>query len=692
MAGEKFIEAFAFGENVFSIKVMRSYLSDRAFASLSSAILRGETIDVSLADEIAEAMKTWALERGATHYTHWFQPLTGTTAEKHDSFLMPDQEGGMIASFSGTALSQGEPDASSFPSGGLRATFEARGYTAWDPSSPVFLKVIDGVSVLCIPTIFCGYHGEALDKKTPLLRSHVALIGQVNRMAGLFGIDPAVRPFATLGVEQEYFLVDSEDYFRRQDLMLTGRTLFGCRPTRHQQMSDHYFGRIRPRILNFMAELDAELWKLGVPAKTRHNEAAPGQFEIAAVFEDQNLAIDHNMVCMQVLQEVAERHGLVCLLHEKPFSGVNGSGKHNNFSITGPDGKNWLSPGSTPHDNAKFLMTLCAIVKAVDVWADLLRATVASAGNEHRLGGHEAPPPILSIYLGAQLTDLVQQIIANGSATSTKVAAALQFGVPMIPPLSREATDRNRTSPFAYTGNKFEFRAVGSSQSCSTPNVILNTTIAWAIDELCTAVEKRTAKGESFPTALRKVLSDNFKKHSRILFDGDNYSVSWRKEAAKRGLSSTASTVEALKAFITPESFKLFAKYNVFSMRELVSRQEIYTELYCKSIAIEAGCGLDMARTQFLPAAVAYADEWAESPTVKKSPTLKKMAGRVSQLAGDLGMAIVALEKAADEPDSSYAARLKALERTREIIDELEALMPAATWPVPTYTEMFFML
>lgn len=684
--------SFDFGMNVFSIKMMRNYLSRPTYQALSATILKGERLDPALADDIAEAMKTWALERGATHYTHWFQPLTGATAEKHDSFLMPDGEGGMLTSFSGKELAQGEADGSSFPSGGIRATFEARGYTAWDPSSPAFIKVIEDVSVLCIPTIFCGYNGEALDKKTPLLRSQETLSAQISRMAVLFGIKPEKYPRVLLGVEQEYFLVPQDHFFARQDLLLTGRTLFGHRPPRHQQMSDHYYGCIRPRVLKFMAELDRELWKLGVPAKTRHNEVAPAQFEIASVYEDQNLAIDHNMIAMQVMEEVAERNALVCLLHEKPFKGVNGSGKHNNFSFEGPDGKNWFKPGSTPHDNAKFLMTICAVVKAVDQYSDILRASVASAGNDHRLGAHEAPPAIISVYLGEQLTDIINQIIEKGGATRTKSAEALTFGVNRLMTLPRDATDRNRTSPMAFTGNKFEFRAVGSGQSCSGPNVVLNTTVAWAIDELCSAVEKRTAAGEKFEPALQKVLSENFKKHRRILFDGDNYSTVWKKEAAKRGLPDVPSSIESLKAFIRPESIELFRKYQVLSERELKSRYEIYAEAYQKTVGIEAGCVLEMGRALFLPAALDFSDRLLTSPTTAKSKTLKALSKRVVDLCDSLSAQLDKLELVLGKPRPDAAAQRKAAEGIRETVDELETLVPGGEWPVPSYMDMFFTL
>jgi len=465
-----------YGENVFSLKVMRNYLSEAAYKTLSTTIRTGDTLDPNIADEVADAMKTWAVSKGATHFTHWFQPLTGTTAEKHDSFISPDGEGGVILKFSGKELIQGEPDASSFPSGGLRPTFEARGYTGWDPTSPAFIKRGPNCATLCIPTYFVGWKGEALDKKTPLLRSMRVLSKEVCRLGELFGIKSKGKvAYATLGGEQEYFLIDRDWYFQRIDLIQTGRTLFGKEPAKHQQMADHYFGAIKSRIMGFMEELDKEMWKLGIPATTRHNEVAPAQYEIAPVFESLNLAVDHNMLSMELLQKVAEKHDLMCLLHEKPFAGINGSGKHNNWSIVGPDGKNWLSPGDNPHENAKFLVVLCAVIKAVDTYAELLRAAIASAGNDHRLGSHEAPPAIISIFLGEQLTDIIEQI-EKGGAKSSKKGGVLEIGVDSLPTLPRDATDRNRTSPFAFTGAKFEFRAVGSNLNLAGPNIVLNTT------------------------------------------------------------------------------------------------------------------------------------------------------------------------------------------------------------------------
>ena len=674
-----------FGENVFSIDVMRNYLSDQAYTLLAATFVRGDAIDPSIANEVADGMKTWALQKGATHFTHWFQPLTGASAEKHDSFFVPNGEGGILAKFSGHELTQGEPDASSFPSGGLRATFEARGYTAWDPTSPAFIKETNGVAVLCIPTVFCGYHGEALDKKTPLLRSGHAMAQQLKRMAKLFNVDDTGHTsVVTLGVEQEYFLIDREHYLRRPDLRETGRTLFGCRSARHQQLDDHYFGHIKPRVLAYMAEVDAELWKLGVPSKTRHNEVAPGQFELAAVFERQNLATDNNMLVMQMLQEIAEKHDLVCLLHEKPFAGINGSGKHNNWSAVGPDGKNWLMPGDTPHENAKFLAMIGAIVAGVDTYAELLRATVATAGNDHRLGANEAPPAIISIFLGEQLSDIIAQLL-NGGAKSSKKGGTIRVGVSTIPLLPCDVTDRNRTSPLAFTGNKFEFRAVGSNQSCAGPNVALNTIVAWGIDQVCTEIEKSLAKGLDFNVALAAVLKQLFQKHHRVLFDGDNYSAAWRAEAADRGLPCAMTTPESLGALKSTDTLALFKKYGVFTERELLSRHEIYCETYDKTILLEASCALRMIRTQIIPAGLAYATELRAAG--KEAP-LVKLAKRVMALniklltTADKIEAAIAKDAIQVSLDSMLVARAAA--------DELETLVPADKWPLPTYAEMLF--
>jgi len=686
-----------FGENVFSIRVMREYLSEKAFKSLVSTICSASTLDPDIADEVAEAMMRWAVERGATHFTHWFQPLTGNTAEKHDSFLMPDGEGGAILSFSGKELVRGEPDASSFPSGGLRATFEARGYTAWDPTSPAFLKGDENGTTLCIPSVFCGYHGEALDKKTPLMRSMAALSRQVCRLGKLFGIETAgKRAYATLGAEQEYFLVDAKYYNQRVDLLQTGRTLFGRAPAKHQQMEDHYFGAIRPRVMAFMQDLDRELWRFGVPSKTRHNEVCPAQFEVAPVFEELNLAVDHNMICMQVLKEVAERHGLVCLLHEKPFAGVNGSGKHNNWAVCGPDGKNWLTPGDNPHENAKFLVVICALLKAVDRHAALLRAAVATAGNDHRLGANEAPPAIISVFLGDQLTDIIEQIEKGGLKRSKK-GGTIEVGVSALPTLPRDATDRNRTSPFAFTGNKFEFRAVGSSQNCAGANVVLNTIVAEALDEICTKLEKDIAGGKDRNESLQEVLPAIVKEHRRIIFNGDNYTAEWKKEAARRGLPNFTKTPDALKALVSPQAIKLFSRYSVLSERELRSRYEVYHEAYEKTVRIEAQCALMMAETLVLPAglryqarvgeAIALAKQAGEGASAKPSRLVLKELGSAM---GSLIKAIHTLEKLILGGKSN--AILDGMLDLRKAGDTLEGMVPHDLWPLPSYTEMMFKL
>lgn len=683
----------SFGSNVFSIKTMKRYLSESAYKSIVQTICQGKTVNPEIADEVADAMKKWAMEKGASHFTHWFQPLTGTTAEKHDSFLMPDREGGAVAQFSGSELIKGEPDASSFPSGGLRATFEARGYTAWDPTSPAFIKETELGSTLCIPTVFCGYHGEALDKKTPLLRSIDALSKQVCRLGKLFGINSdGKRAYATLGPEQEYFLVDKRFYDERLDLIQTGRTLFGRRPAKHQQMEDHYFGSIKSRVMGFMNDLDNELWKLGVPSKTRHNEVAPGQFEIAPVFEEQNLAVDHNMIVMDVLRDVAAKHGFVCLLHEKPFAGINGSGKHNNWAVCGPDGKNWLTPGDNPHENAKFLTVICALMKAVDTRAAVMRSAVASAGNDHRLGANEAPPAIISIFLGEQLVDVIKQL-EEGGAKSSKKGGRIEIGVSSLPSLPRDATDRNRTSPFAFTGNKFEFRAVGSNQSCAGANVVLNTIVAEAMDEISTKLEADVASGKDFNVALQAVLQGIIKKHKRILFDGDNYTAEWHKEAKKRGLPNLKNTPESLKVLIEKDVLAMFVKYGVFTEKELRSRYEVYQHTYDQTVAIEAGVAVTMAKTQILPAALCYEGMLADIvKSVKaaggKGAESKKLLAEVCGESEKLQKVVAKLEVALAKHDS--AAELVAMLELRSAVDALEGLVPSDLWPLPTYAEMLF--
>ncbi len=685
-----------FGCNVFSLKVMRNYLSDKAYKSLSTTIEKAGQLDPKYADEVADAMKNWAISKGATHYTHWFQPLTGSTAEKHDSFISPDGQGGIIMKFSGKELIQGEPDASSFPSGGLRPTFEARGYTGWDPTSPAFIKEGPESATLCIPTYFIGWHGEALDKKTPLLRSMKALSKQVCRLGRLFGIkDNGNQAYATLGGEQEYFLIDRDYYYDRIDLIQTGRTLFGKEPAKHQQMADHYFGAIKTRIMAFMEDFDHEMWELGAPVKTRHNEVAPAQFEVAPVFEHLNLAVDHNMLCMEVMQKVAERHGLVCLLHEKPFAGINGSGKHNNWSVVGPDGKNWLSPGDNPHENAKFLVMICAVIKAVDSYAGMLRASIASAGNDHRLGSHEAPPAVISVFLGDQLTDIIEQI-EKGGAKSSKTGGILEIGVDALPKLPRDATDRNRTSPFAFTGAKFEFRAVGSNMSLAGPNIVLNTIVAEAIDEICDTLEAAKAEKKDFNEAVQKLLKGIIKKHKRVIFNGDNYTEEWLKEAEKRGLLNLKTTPEALEVIKEPKVMRLFEKYGVLSNKELLSRYDVYLETYNTIIDYEAKLSADMAKTMIVPAALNYQEEVAD--TIKSVESVSKIKNTASRqildnvvkmtesVIGKIGKLEAAIKK-------GEALKTKAaMDALRKDVDALEGLVSADLWPLPSYAEMLFML
>ncbi|MBF0494663.1 MAG: glutamine synthetase III [Candidatus Omnitrophica bacterium] len=684
-----------YGSNVFGIKNMKSLLSEKAYKSLLGTIEKGVSIDPGIADEVAEAMKNWAVSKGATHFTPWFQPLTGSTAEKHDSFIQPDKEGGVTLGFSGKELIQGEPDASSFPSGGLRATFEARGYTAWDPTSPAFIQESEKGAVLCIPTVFYSYHGEALDKKIPLMRSAAALSKQICRLSKLFGIDAKDKAaHVTLGAEQEYFLIDKKYYEKRLDLIQTGRTLFGARPAKHQQMEDHYFGSIKPRIMAFMDDLDREMWKLAIPAKTRHNEVCPAQFEIAPIYEEQNLAVDHNMMTMKILKDTAEKYALVCLLHEKPFYGVNGSGKHNNWAVCGPDGKNWLTPGDNPHENAKFLTMICALMKAIDTDAELLRVAVASAANDHRLGANEAPPAIMSIFLGEQLTDIIDQI-EKGGAKKSKSEGILEIGVTSLPRFRRDVTDRNRTSPFAFTGNKFEFRAVGSSQSCAGPSIMLNTIVAEALDEICTQLEADAAKGKDFKESLQKVLQAIVKKHKRILYNGDNYTEEWHKEAAKRGLPNIKTTPEANEVVKKERVIKMMAKHGVLSKEELLSRYEIYKHQYEKTIEIEGKVALTMANTKIIPVALEYMEEL--SAIVKNVKTsgkgvsgVKELLKKVSDETEQVFKVVKKLESAVAKENSKDI--IGGMTDLRKAVDSLEYLIPADKWPLPTYAEMLFMM
>ncbi|MFZ2656430.1 MAG: glutamine synthetase III [Victivallales bacterium] len=682
-----------YGEDVFNLKTMKDYLPKAVYKKLLLTIRNGATLDPNIADDVANAMKRWALSKGASHYTHWFQPLTGSTAEKHDSFIEPDLEGGVMMDFSGKSLVKGEPDASSFPSGGIRATFEARGYTAWDPTSPAFIKHTSSGAVLCIPTAFCSYTGEALDKKTPLLRSMQAVSAQAKRVLACFGEKIESRVVSTLGPEQEYFLIDRELYLARPDLVQAGRTLFGCTSAKHQQMEDHYFGAVKERIFNFMNELDQTLWKLGIPAKTRHNEVAPAQFELAPMYEELNLAIDHNMIVMEILRQVASHHGLVCLLHEKPFAGINGSGKHNNWSLMiGHDGRNLLEPGHNPHENAIFLTFLCAIIRAVDRHADILRATVAHAGNDHRLGANEAPPAIISIFLGDQLTDVIEQIEKGGSRSS-KTSGTMHVGVDTLPVLPMDATDRNRTSPFAFTGNKFEFRAVGSNQSCAGPNIALNTIVAESLDEIATELEKVPAA--KFNGALQGMLQDIIKNHKRVIFNGDNYTAEWAKEAEKRGLPNFKKTPEALDSLRSKKAEHLFAKYKVLSKTELLSRYEVYIEEYAKTIMIEGKLALDMVKTIFLPVAIRQQGDIADNVIKLKAIGVtagaaeqKDKAVLVGELISDLCATCEKLEKAIH--DHKVEAVVKETANLRTSVDKLEMEVNDDNWPLPKYGEMLF--
>ena len=680
-----------YGSDVFDAEVMQKFLPKEICGKLQGTIERGEALDPAIAGDVAHAMKEWALSRGATSYTHWFQPLTGGTAEKHDSFLEPSGCRA-IFSFSGKNLIMGEPDASSFPSGGLRSTFEARGYTAWDPTSPAFIKRHSNGATLCIPTAFCSYTGEALDKKTPLLRSIQALSRSTRRLMKCFGLPGNEKVSVTLGVEQEYFLIDRRFYLPRPDLLQTGRTLFGAPPAKHQQLEDHYFGSIKTRVLNFMTEVEQELWKLGIPAKTRHNEVAPAQFELAPVFEDVNLACDHNMLVMEILRQTAERHGLVCLLHEKPFAGVNGSGKHNNWSIS-YGGRNLLNPGNDPHQNAIFLTVLCAVIEAVDRHGDLLRAAVSGAGNDHRLGANEAPPAVISMYLGDQLSDVIDQL-EKGAPRSSRHANAMKIGVDTLPSLPRDATDRNRTSPFAFTGNKFEFRAPGSSQSCSGANLTLNVIVAEAFDRMAETLEKFGK--ENFNAALQKHLQSLVKAHKRIIFNGDGYTDEWLKEAAARGLPNARTTMESLRCLNDPANRELFEKYEVFSTRETESRFEVFLEDYHRKVRIEGQVALEMARTMILPAAENEYERLLRTLCQAKEAGVKQGSAAVKKQAAELGAllegchgACAALAKALT---GKHEEILAAMTELRKSVDALEKVLPDDLWPVPKYREMLFIM
>jgi glutamine synthetase len=694
--------AEVFGSLAFNDKLQQERLSKTAYRALRATITRGEPLDIATADAVAAALKDWALEHGATHYTHWFQPMTGITAEKHDSFLSPTSDGSAIAEFRGKELIKGEPDASSFPSGGMRSTFEARGYTAWDPTSPPWLLLNGNSATLVIPTAFVSWTGEALDKKTPLLRSMEAVSNQAVRVLKLFG-STAERVFATCGPEQEYFLIDSNFYFARPDLINAGRTLFGAKPPKGQEMEDQYFGHIPARVLACMAEAELELFKLGVPVKTRHNEVAPSQYEIAPVFENANLAVDHQMMTMEMLRKIAPKYGLAALLHEKPFAGVNGSGKHNNWSLSDEFGNNLLGPGDTPHDNMQFLVFCAAVLRAVDRWQGLLRASIASAGNDHRLGANEAPPAILSIFLGEMLTDIFQQIEKSGGATSTKQGGVQDLGVSVLPKLPRDAGDRNRTSPFAFTGNKFEFRAVSAGQSIAFPNMVLNAAMADSLDSIATELEAAKAKGEELNKAVGKLLTKIVKEHKRIIFNGNNYAPEWQKEAGKRKLLNLKNTVDALPQLVTKESIKLLDRFKILNERETHARYEIFLENYNKTINIEGQLMVLMANRYILPAALEYQKQIGQSvAAVKagggKSVQGKKLLGTYTKLVDRFKAqtdSLVGLLEHSGGSAEKHAKYMRdtvfpAMAKLREVGDEIEVLTPHEIWPLPTYREMLF--
>jgi glutamine synthetase len=691
-----------FGSNVFSEAVQRERLSKSIFKALQRTIKRGDPLDPDIADAVASAMKDWALEKGATHYTHLFQPMTGLTAEKHDSFLTPTGDGKAIAEFSGKELVKGEPDASSFPSGGLRATFEARGYTAWDPTSPAYVMDSPNGSTLVIPTAFVSWTHEALDKKTPLLKSMDALSQQAKRILKLFG-KGVNKVFTTVGPEQEYFLIDTQFYYARPDLLNAGRTLFGAPPPKGQELEDQYFGAIPERVLACMADCEAQLFMLGVPVKTRHNEVAPSQYEIAPIFEDSNLATDHNMLVMEVMRRTSPKYGLAALFHEKPFAGINGSGKHNNWSMATDDGENLLNPGDTPHDNAQFLVFCVAVIRAVAKYPELLRVTVAHAANDHRLGANEAPPAIISIFLGTQLQDIINQLEV-GDAKSTKAGGMLDIGVSVLPKLPKDPGDRNRTSPFAFTGNKFEFRAVGSSQSIAGPNTVLNTIVAESLDFVATSLEKAIGSGKSLPAAIKELLPAIIKESKKVLFHGDNYTDDWHKEAEKRGLPNLKNSVDALPVIVRKDSIDLFTKYRVYTEGELRSRYNILCEQYLKTVTVEAKLTSFMGKTMILPAALRYQAEVATAVSATKAAgadpsaqaeLLKTLTGAIANLQSALGTLDHALGHGGDGEPIEHAryARDKvipSMSAVRTAADKLETMVADDLWPIPTYREMLF--
>lgn len=688
-----------YGSNVFNDSIMRERLPKATYKALKRTIDLGLPLDPAVAEVVASSMKDWAIEKGATHFTHWFQPMTGITAEKHDAFISPTADGKVILEFSGKELIKGEPDASSFPSGGLRATFEARGYTAWDCTSPAFVKD----DSLCIPTVFCSYTGEALDKKTPLLRSMEALSVQAMRILKLFGNVSTKRVITTVGAEQEYFIIDKKLYDQRKDLIFTGRTLFGAKPPKGQELEDHYFGSIKDRISAFMKDIDTELWKLGISAKTKHNEVAPAQHELAPVFSTTNIATDHNQLTMEIMKKVALRHGLVCLLHEKPFAGVNGSGKHNNWSMSTDDGVNLLDPGHTPHENAQFLVFLCAVVKAVDEYADLLRVSAANPGNDHRLGANEAPPAIISIFLGDQLTDILEQI-ENGGATSSINGGELAIGVNTLPSLPKDSTDRNRTSPFAFTGNKFEFRMVPSSASIAGPNFTLNTIVA----EILMQFADRLENAANFNKEVQALLKEVVVNHKKIIFNGNGYSDEWVQEAERRGLLNIKTTVESIKALVEDKNLEVMEKHSVLSRVEMHSRYEISLEHYIKSINIEALTMIDIAKRTVLPACFKFSTDLANSINSIKSVGIDADISAQADILKEVGSltsaakaAITSLESSVSKAselhgntyEQAHAYRFDVFERMNDLrvyVDKLETIVGAEYWPMPTYSELLF--
>ena len=702
MSTELFNVADIFGENVFNDTVMQERLPKKVYKNLRKTIEEGKDLDLETADVIAHEMKEWAIEKGATHYTHWFLPLTGVTAEKHDSFISaPLPSGKVLMTFSGKELIKGEPDASSFPSGGLRATFEARGYTAWDCTSPAFVRQDAGGATLCIPTAFCSYTGEALDQKTPLLRSMEAINKEALRLLRLFGNTTSKKVTPSVGAEQEYFLVDAEKFEERKDLIYTGRTLFGAMPPKGQELDDHYFGTIRQRIASFMRDVNIQLWKVGVPAKTQHNEVAPAQHELAPIYTEANIAVDQNQLTMQTLKRVACQHGLKCLLHEKPFAGVNGSGKHNNWSITTDDGINLLEPGKTPHENTQFLLVLACILKAVNKHADLLRESAADPGNDHRLGANEAPPAIISIFLGEQLEDVVEQLISTGEATHSLKGGKLETGVSTLPDLFKDATDRNRTSPFAFTGNKFEFRMVGSRDSIANPNIVLNTIVAEAFADACDILEK----ADDFDLAVHDLIKEYLTENQRIIFNGNGYSDAWVAEAERRGLPNIKSMVEAIPAITTEKAVELFERFSVFTKAELESRAEIQYEAYAKAINIEARTMIDMASKQFLPAFIKYTKTLADTVNAVKAAgvdasvqteTLKEVSALMAETKAALDNLVKTTADAAAKEEGEVQATyyhtevVPAMDALRAPVDKLEMIVDKEAWPMPSYGDLIF--